>query len=337
MDTEYRLTMRYASSFQRGRRDIGPRSCIRERATGTSGLAIGIAHLASRIPQPASHNAKPATGMSRRVTRIPHPATRDPQPASRIPHPASRISQPASRIPQPATRNPQPASRNPHPASRNPHPATRISQPATRNPHPAANRRRNGVVLVIVLVVIALLALSAYTFSDMMLAEHSAAQVYGDLMQSHEATASGVAMIQAFLRQDPATRNQLGGIYDNPTYFGQQPVSVDEDREFQTLFSVLSTSFDSASYPAGLRYGLENESARLNLNWLLELGEQDRGGAGEGGDGGGDDDGGNDGGSGGANGNSGGGGGGRWWWWWWTTSSKWRRRWKWRWRQWRQR
>lgn len=136
------------------------------------------------------------------------------------------------------------------------------------------NHRRNGVVLVIVLVVIALLALSAYTFSDMMLAQHSAVQVHGDLMQSHEATASGVAMIQAFLLQEPETRNQQGGIYDNASYFAQQPVSVDEQREFQTFFSILSTTFDNDGYPTGLRYGLENESARLNLNWLLQLGEE---------------------------------------------------------------
>ena len=159
---------------------------------------------------------------------------------------------------------------------------------------------RNGVVLVIVLVVIALLALSAYTFSEMMLAEHSAVQVHGDLMQSHEATMSGVAMIQAFLLQEPATRNQQGGLYDNPNYFAQQAVAQDEQREFQTLFSILSTMFDNEGYPTGLRYGLENESARLNLNWLLELSargeeeEEANGGEGSGGTAGpaNDDDGG---------------------------------------------
>jgi DNA uptake protein ComE-like DNA-binding protein len=135
--------------------------------------------------------------------------------------------------------------------------------------------------LVVVLLVIALLSLSAYTFSDMMLVEHAAAQAHADMAKTRETAASGVALIQAYLMQDPQVRIDLGGIYDNPTYFARQPVHIDEDPAFQTLCMVTSSAFDSDGRPAGVRHGLENESGRLNLNWLLELSDKAAGDAAE--------------------------------------------------------
>ena len=137
-----------------------------------------------------------------------------------------------------------------------------------------SKRGRSGVVLVVVLLVVALLALSAYTFSDMMLVEHTAAQTHADMAKTREAAFSGAAMIQAFLMQEVQVRNDLGGIYENPTYFAQQQVHADNDPALSTLFSVTSPAYDSEGYPVGVRFGLENDSGRLNLDWLLELSDE---------------------------------------------------------------
>ena len=138
-----------------------------------------------------------------------------------------------------------------------------------------ASADRRGVVLVIVLLVIALLSLSAYTFTDMMLVEHQATKTYADMAQTREATMSGTALIRAFLLQDPLTWNELGGIYDNPDVFGAQPIQMGEDDpSFSAFCMVTSPAYDAQGYAIGVRNGLENESGRLNLMRLLQLSDK---------------------------------------------------------------
>ncbi len=130
--------------------------------------------------------------------------------------------------------------------------------------------RRSGVILVIVLIVIALLALSAYTFSDRMLAHHAAATTYVDLAESEALVQSGAAASRAFLMQPPQTQLQMGGTFDNPSVFQAQLVAEDSESEFRGTFSVVAPRFDNVGYPIGVRYGLQNESAKLNLNTLID-------------------------------------------------------------------
>ncbi len=129
---------------------------------------------------------------------------------------------------------------------------------------------RSGVILVIVLVVIALLALSAYTFSDRMLAHHAAADVHAELAQSQALVQSGAAATRAFLMQPPLTQQQLGGTFDNPSLFQAQLVVEDAEDAFRGMFSIVAPLFDNVGYPIGIRYGLQNESAKLNLTTLID-------------------------------------------------------------------
>ena len=138
------------------------------------------------------------------------------------------------------------------------------------------NRPCRGVVLVVVLLVVALLSLSAYTFSDLMLVEHAAAQTHADMAKTREAALSGTALVQAFLLQDPQTRNEAGGIYDNPNVFFAREVHADDGLAFRTLVSITSPAYDASGLPIGVRSGLEHESSRLNLNWVLALSADSR-------------------------------------------------------------
>ena len=86
--------------------------------------------------------------------------------------------------------------------------------------------QRQGVVL---LVVIAMLALGAYSFTNLMLAHHEAAIVTGRHAQARSLVDSGVTATQLFLAEPQADRLEAGGIYDNAERFRGIVVMQDDD------------------------------------------------------------------------------------------------------------
>ena len=137
-----------------------------------------------------------------------------------------------------------------------------------------AAARSRGLVLIIVLVVVAALSLSAYAFASLMLMQSEATQLMGRRVQARLLAASGVEALRAFLLQDLAMRTEAGGSYDNPASF-QGIVVLDEGMpEELGKYTILVPATDSAGGMAGVRYGLEDESARVNLNALLVIEEQ---------------------------------------------------------------
>lgn len=131
--------------------------------------------------------------------------------------------------------------------------------------------RHRGMVLVIVLVVIMALSLGAYTFSDLMLAQRHAVKVHGQRLQTRFFVESGVEVIKTYLAYDDTTKAEMGGHFDNPLMFQGQVVLPDADPQMRGGFAVLSPYVDETGDGSGIRYGLEDESARLNLNVLLLL------------------------------------------------------------------
>jgi hypothetical protein len=125
------------------------------------------------------------------------------------------------------------------------------------------------MVLVIVLVVIVALSLGAYTFSDLMLAQRHAVKVHGQRLQTRFFVESGVEVVKAYLAYDETTRAEMGGLFDNPLMFQGQVVLPDADPQARGGFAVLSPYVDESGAGAGVRYGLEDESTRLNLNVIL--------------------------------------------------------------------
>lgn len=131
--------------------------------------------------------------------------------------------------------------------------------------------RRHGSILVIVLVVVAVLSLAAYSFNEVMLSENEVTQMAGRQIQAYSLAASGVADLRIFLLQDAATMQEAGGWYDNPDRFQGIPVVQEEGELEAGRFTVLAPAWDADGNAAGIRYGLEDESARVNLNALIAL------------------------------------------------------------------
>ncbi|MFV1964351.1 MAG: general secretion pathway protein GspK [Pirellulaceae bacterium] len=131
------------------------------------------------------------------------------------------------------------------------------------------SNKRRGMVLIIVLVVVLALSLAAYTFSDLMLAHRHATQVNGTRIQTRYLVDSGVEVVKSYLALDPATQTETGGHYDNPAYFQGVVVIPETDLKRRGSFTVLAPFADDAGQGGGIRYGLEDESSRLNLNIVL--------------------------------------------------------------------
>lgn len=125
------------------------------------------------------------------------------------------------------------------------------------------------MILVVVLVIVVVLSLAAFTFSDLMISHYEAVDLSGRRIQAKAAADSGVDSVRLFLLQNRIARSELGGVYDNPDYFRNVNIVDSPNPVERTSFTVLAPAYDQSGIYAGVRNGLENESARLNLNSLL--------------------------------------------------------------------
>jgi Type II secretion system (T2SS), protein K len=130
-------------------------------------------------------------------------------------------------------------------------------------------RTRHASALVLTLIVVAMLTLGAAAFFERMFAEHQAERAHGRQLQANNLAESGIEYTKAVLVQDPETILQSGGLFANPSLFQGILVSDDPLAAFRGRFTVLAPDLTTDGYYGGTRYGLENESARLNLNTLL--------------------------------------------------------------------
>ena len=136
--------------------------------------------------------------------------------------------------------------------------------------------RRQGLVLILVLIVVAALSLAAYAFASLMVVQSESAHLTGRRIQARMLASSGVESLRVFLLQDPAMQSESGGLHDNPAMFQGVTVMGEADPDELGKFTVLVPAMDQAGGLAGVRYGLEDESARLNLNALLLIDQQAR-------------------------------------------------------------
>lgn len=129
--------------------------------------------------------------------------------------------------------------------------------------------RRPASVLLLSLIVIVLLTLGAMSFFERMFVEHQAARAHIRQTQARCLAESGIEFIRALAVQEPDVLQQSGGLFDNPPFFQGKLVIDDPLAAFRGRFTIIAPQLNPAGYFAGIRYGLENESARLNLNTLL--------------------------------------------------------------------
>ncbi|HUY32908.1 MAG TPA: hypothetical protein VMV69_09015 [Pirellulales bacterium] len=160
---------------------------------------------------------------------------------------------------------------------------------------PTRRSSRRGLVLVVVLVAIALLSLAGYTFAQLMFAEREAATAHARAVQARASVDSGAVWIEQQLAQLSAVSQAGGraagqagdptaGWYDNPSLFRGVLVADSVDDRNRARFTVLAPRLQYGVV-SGVRYGLEDESARLNLNTLLLLDPSAGGTSGSGGSG----------------------------------------------------
>ena len=149
-----------------------------------------------------------------------------------------------------------------------------MRRPGTRKDQVRCGRsssRRSGMVLLLVLVVVVALSFSAYTFTVIMRTEQEAAQMTGRRIQSRYLVDSGVDTIRLYLSQTDTLIEESGGTYDNPTQFQALTVYSNPEGAESGQVSVVSPALDDQGSLAGFRFGLVDESSKLNLNILPQI------------------------------------------------------------------
>jgi hypothetical protein len=118
---------------------------------------------------------------------------------------------------------------------------------------------------VLVLVVVGLLALGAYTFAELMVVEAGAVRQYGRGVQSRAAADSGIELAAAVL--ESRSNRGLNGIYNNANRFQGVPIADRGSASGRLMYSVIAPV---EADPTGqmVRYGLVDESSKININWL---------------------------------------------------------------------
>lgn len=157
--------------------------------------------------------------------------------------------------------------------------------------------RPRGAILVLVLVVVAVLSLSVMAFSRFMLAERKSANHSLRQRQARLLAESGVEYLRIMLMKEYDVILESGGLYDNEDEFCghlitdgtvamlgedvgvsrglQGELDLREVGRFSVIAPMLSD--DDILTGDGYRYGLEDESCKVNLRWIMQTETQSPG------------------------------------------------------------
>ena len=148
--------------------------------------------------------------------------------------------------------------------------------------------KRRGTVLIFVLIVVVVLSLAVLTFSKLMTSERRGATYSVRQKQSRLLAESGVEWLRLFLSQDQLTIEERGDIYDNIEFSGvlvtdgttsgnqiagglsmSQSLNPMDVGRFYILAPKMSD--DGSLIGEWTRFGLEDESAKINLHWIMQI------------------------------------------------------------------
>ncbi len=132
-------------------------------------------------------------------------------------------------------------------------------------------RKRAAFLLVLVTVFVIMAGLAAFNFSDSMVTQHEAAQISGSRLQARYMTESGLQSVRLLLAYDRLTLAGMGGTWDNPQKFQAINIVRDSDPAKRGNVTFVAPALDQTGLYAGFRFGLQNESAKLNLNALAQI------------------------------------------------------------------
>ena len=128
---------------------------------------------------------------------------------------------------------------------------------------------RWGSVLLLVVVVIAMLTLAAFNFAQSMTTEMEAASMYTLDVQSKITADSGIEFVAALLGSRKTTVAE--NLIHNPSLFMGRVVSPSPHLRANSRFTIIAP-VEHDSKNGAIRYGLMDESAKLNLNYLPNMG-----------------------------------------------------------------
>ena len=132
---------------------------------------------------------------------------------------------------------------------------------------PAARR---GSILIVVLVVVVLLTLAAANYSARMTTELEATVISASDVQARMLADSGAEYIATVLANRSETGTGGDNLLHNPDLFLGMTVAESENARARGRFTVIAP-VEQDSSATMVRYGLMDESAKLNLNLLDKL------------------------------------------------------------------
>src|SRR5262245_46590132 len=109
------------------------------------------------------------------------------------------------------------------------------------HPNQSSRPNRRGIVLLAVLLVVVILTLAAYQYSEWMTAEYKAADSFTRLAQAQALAESGVHFAAAALSTPDSISSSLSGKpFDNVQAFQNVLVKQNETLRFQGRFSIVA-------------------------------------------------------------------------------------------------
>ena len=144
--------------------------------------------------------------------------------------------------------------------------------PLRRRPQqPALNRLRRGSVLIIVLVIILLLTYGVYGFTERMLTEAEAANAHGRSVQAMAFAQSGVELATSTVTSRAADPENPVSLYHVPELYGGIVMQPSNTPAAVGRFSLVAPVEGDPSARL-VRFGLVDESGKLNLNAIPSMG-----------------------------------------------------------------
>lgn len=133
-------------------------------------------------------------------------------------------------------------------------------------------KQRLGSVLLLVVVVVGMLTLAAYNFTHSMLTEYEAAAMATRDVQSRATADSGLEFAATLLGNSSTVATE--NLIHNPQLFMGRVVSASTNPKANCRFTIISPVEHDTRNNA-IRYGLMDESAKFNLNYLPNMGMSD--------------------------------------------------------------
>ncbi len=140
-------------------------------------------------------------------------------------------------------------------------------QTSARETRRRVRSARKGMVLILVLVVVAALSLGALAFSELMVNRHEAIHVAGRQVQARLLAESGLEAVKLLLAEQPDVLSSDGSWHQSESWFHGILVIDDGTPTGRGRFSIVAPADE---LQGDLRFGLECESGKLNLNTLLD-------------------------------------------------------------------